>query len=194
MQQIHPWITISTNHLFSFCKISSHTNFFISIFHPGPLLFYCRYFVKPCYQRFHRNPRYFVFFASPSPLIRMINWPLTLVHCCTMSLCYLGAEMIITEIQISIQRSSRWATNYTPGPQLFLFCKLTVLFHRDPTHSHSIAFLPPCSPLWSIVNPRGPRLFLFCQLQSSRSYSHSWYCFLPPSRSIQKASPLMRVE
>ena len=35
-----------------------------------------------------------------------------LVHCCTMSLCYLGAEMIITETQISIQRSYSWATNY----------------------------------------------------------------------------------
>ena len=36
----------------------------------------------------------------------------TLVHCCTPSLCHLGGEMIITEIQISIQRSSSWATNY----------------------------------------------------------------------------------
>ena len=35
-----------------------------------------------------------------------------LVHCCTPSLCYLGGEMIITEIQISIQSSSSWATNY----------------------------------------------------------------------------------
>ena len=32
---------------------------------------------------------------------------LTLVHCCTMSLCFLGSQMIITEIQIQIQRSSR---------------------------------------------------------------------------------------
>ena len=29
-----------------------------------------------------------------------------LVHCCTLSLCHLGSEMIITDIQISIQRSS----------------------------------------------------------------------------------------
>ena len=36
-----------------------------------------------------------------------------LVHCCTLSLCYLGAEMIITEIQIAMQRSSSWATNYS---------------------------------------------------------------------------------
>ena len=27
-------------------------------------------------------------------------------HCCTLSLCHLGSEMIITDIQISIQRSS----------------------------------------------------------------------------------------
>ena len=30
-----------------------------------------------------------------------------------LSLCYLGAEMIVTETQISIQRSSSWATNWT---------------------------------------------------------------------------------
>ena len=29
-----------------------------------------------------------------------------LVHCCTLSLCHLGSEMIITDIHISIQRSS----------------------------------------------------------------------------------------
>ena len=29
------------------------------------------------------------------------------VHCCTLSLCHLGSEMIITDIQISIQRSSQ---------------------------------------------------------------------------------------
>ena len=29
-----------------------------------------------------------------------------IVHCCTLSLCHLGSEMIITEIQTSIQRSS----------------------------------------------------------------------------------------
>ena len=39
-------------------------------------------------------------------------WRMDLVHCCTLSLCYLGAEMIITETQISIQRSSSWATNW----------------------------------------------------------------------------------
>ena len=33
------------------------------------------------------------------------------VHCFTLSLCYLGAEMIITETQIAIQTSSSWATN-----------------------------------------------------------------------------------
>ena len=32
-------------------------------------------------------------------------------HCCTLSLCYLGAEMIITETQIAIQRSYSWAIN-----------------------------------------------------------------------------------
>ena len=31
---------------------------------------------------------------------------LLVVHCCTLSHCHLGSEMIITEIQISIQRSS----------------------------------------------------------------------------------------
>ena len=34
--------------------------------------------------------------------------PYAQVHCCNMSLC----EMSITEMQISIQRSSGWATNY----------------------------------------------------------------------------------
>ena len=33
----------------------------------------------------------------------------TLVHCCTLSLCYLGAE---AEIQISITKIILWATNY----------------------------------------------------------------------------------
>ena len=37
--------------------------------------------------------------------------PSVVVHCCTLSLWHLGSEMIITEIQISIQRSSGWAIN-----------------------------------------------------------------------------------
>ena len=43
-------------------------------------------------------------------LIRFMerHYCICLVHCCTMSLCYLGAKT-----QISIQRSSSWATNYS---------------------------------------------------------------------------------
>ena len=140
------------NHYFNKSPIFILQNIFTyQLFHfncpPGPSIVLLSLFCKTLLPTFSSQPSLFCFFASPSPLICMINWPLTLVHCCTMSLCYLGAEMIITEIQISIQRSSGWATNNTPGPQLFLFCKLTILFHPDPTHSHSIAFLPPCSPL-----------------------------------------------
>ena len=44
---------------------------------------------------------------DPSILIcRSKRAPKDQVHCCTLSLCYLGAEMINTEIQIQIQRSS----------------------------------------------------------------------------------------
>ena len=35
-----------------------------------------------------------------------LKWNDLLVHCCTLSLCHLGSEMIITDIHISIQRSS----------------------------------------------------------------------------------------
>ena len=37
-----------------------------------------------------------------------------LVHCCTLSLCHLGSEMIITDIHISIQRSSSALQAWTP--------------------------------------------------------------------------------
>ena len=56
--------------------------------------------------------------VEPGPLLENMQtlenidllWPYmvgaTLVHCCTLSFCHLGSEMIITDIQISIQRSS----------------------------------------------------------------------------------------
>ena len=46
----------------------------------------------------------------PRDITTRIHNKVALVHCCTLSLCYLGAETEITEIQISIQRSSGWAT------------------------------------------------------------------------------------
>ena len=146
IRQIHPCNYFNKSPVLILQNIFTYQLFHFNI-PPRPSIVLLSLFCKTLLPTFSSQPSLFCFFASPSPPNCMINWPLTLVHCCTMSLCYLGAEMIITEIQISIQRSSGWATNNTPGPQLFLFCKLTILFHPDPTHSHSIAFLPPCSPL-----------------------------------------------
>ena len=68
--------------------------------------------------------------------------PPWVVHCCTLSLCYLCAEMIITETQISIKRSSSWATNYTMGTHYNLPSQVPGAARRPWGHSRLLWVAP----------------------------------------------------
>ena len=58
---------------------------------------------------------------------------LHIVHCCTLSLCYLGAEMINAEIQIQIQRwSSGRLTTQTPKHSHWLYDR----YQQPPLDEH----------------------------------------------------------
>ena len=155
-------VTISTNHLFWFYKISSHTNFFISIFHPGPLLFYCRYFVKPCYQRFHRNPRYFVFYVTlpPHPYDQLATHPSTLLyHVSLLSGCWddhhrnpninteviwLGDEQHSRSSVVFILQIDNFVSSRSNSLSLYCFFAtlLTLMINCQPTWSSIVFILP----------------------------------------------------
>ena len=60
----------------------------------------------------------------------------TLVHCCTLFLCYLGAvtqNQTNTEIQISIQRSSSWATNFCHPNHVTVFAHHNKFVDQEPS-------------------------------------------------------------
>ena len=112
-----------------------------------------------------------------------------LVHCCTISLCHLGSEMIITEIQISIQRSSSGLLiNTEQVNSLWRRRSRIICRHFLAISIESSATWRGSSTSWwtPLLESRWCSSYVFSSLPMSPCSRQAWLCKARPKQFWQK--------